>query len=116
MKTLTLLVILGRCADAGSSLAAFNAGATERNPLVLSTQPAAFSAQLAAETAVDVLILRRLSVHHPKLARVVGWSLVSASAAVTASNLRTLRTQHERAALAAAPRQTMFCDNVNIHC
>lgn len=93
MKTLLLLLVLGRGADATTSLIAFHGGATERNPLVVSTQPVIFTTQMALETGGEVWLLRRLAVQHQKWATTLALVQIGASVTAASLNARDLHRQ-----------------------
>jgi hypothetical protein len=91
MKTLLLLIILSQGTDVSTSLVAFHRGATELNPLVLSTKPAPFIAEGVLFTGAEMYLLKKLSKHHPKLAKTLGYVQVGGSFGATANNINVIR-------------------------
>lgn len=97
MKPLLIVLMLGRAADATTSLAAFHYGAIERNPLVISTQPAPFVAQTVLETAGEVWVLRKIAGKHPKWAKTLAVAQIAASFTVASLNARDVPRQRDLA-------------------
>lgn len=95
MKPLLIVLMLGRAADATTSLAAFHYGATERNPLVLSTQPALFTTQMALETSGEVWALNKLSKTHPRWAMALSLAQIGASFTAATLNARDIPRQRD---------------------
>ena len=94
MKTFLLLVMLGNGADVTTSLVAFDAGAYEANPLVLSEKPAPFIAQAVIVTVAETWALNKLSKKHPKLAKGIAYALVGVSIGASINNGFVINRQH----------------------
>jgi hypothetical protein len=96
MKTLLLVMAIGRGVDVVTSLAAFHHDATERNPLVVSSQPVAFVSQMAIETAGQAYLIHQLNRHsHPKLAKAIAFVQIGASSGATIGNVLVIRRQFQ---------------------
>lgn len=91
LKAILLAMAIARGADTGTSLVVFHQGGTETNPLVVSQQPLAFAAQMAAETAFQTWLVRRLDHHHPRWARTIAFAQIGASAWATTGNIRQMK-------------------------
>ena len=92
MKPLLITLALLNGADSVTTSRALAAGG--REVLIPSQQPIVIGSVIVAETAVEAYGLTRLTLTHPKMANVLGWSLVAARGVVVASNLRQLHNAH----------------------
>jgi hypothetical protein len=86
MKPFIIVLILSQGIDMSTSLAGFRRGAGESNPFVVSTQPAPFIIEGAAFTAVESLLLVKLSKNHPKWAKGLAMVQIGGSAAASVNN------------------------------
>ena len=88
MKPLLLVLSLLRGADAGTTLDLMHhAGAHEANPLM----PGHAVAQVGVFAGVTVaqdLALLRLSVHHPRVAKVIAWTSIVVEGVTVFHNAR----------------------------
>lgn len=114
MKVLLFTFLFAKGADTSTSLVAFNHGAIEANPLILSSRPAPFVAQMAIGAAGELWLIRKLNhAGHPKWARVIGWSMTGASIAASAKNLRVIQQANRRIPGVVA---TEWCNGRDIVC
>lgn len=90
MKPLIITLALAHGADVGTTVYGLKHGARE---VFLPTQsPAAIAAIVGGEYAIEVWAVHALSTQgHPKLARVIGWTLVGVRGSIAAHNWRVLR-------------------------
>jgi len=96
MKTLLLVMAIGRGVDVGTSLVAFHHDGSERNPLVVSSQPVAFVTQMAMETVGQAYLIHQLNRHnHPKLAKAIALVQIGASSGATIGNAMVIRRQFQ---------------------
>lgn len=94
MKAILLALALSQGADIGTSVTAFHYGATELNPLIISTKPAPFLAQTTGFVIGEIYFLNKLSKHHPKLARTLGYVQIGGSSAAAIHNAQVIRHLH----------------------
>ena len=94
MKALLLMMALGRGADVATSLTAFHHGAIERNPMIASSRPLPFIAQMTAETVGQAYLIHALDTHgHPRWAKAIAFVQIGASSGATFGNVLTIRRQ-----------------------
>jgi len=87
MKELLLAMVLAQGTDVTTSLIGFSHGATELNPLVLSTKPAPFIAEAAIASAAEVYLLNKLSHKHPKWAKGLSYLAIGSHSAASVNNI-----------------------------
>ena len=88
MKTLLVLAMLSHGADAGTSLWAFHRGATEANPIIFSTQPALFSAEMVGGATLEWWALKKLETSHPRLAKTFAVVSIGVRGSVAVHNVQ----------------------------
>src|ERR1043166_7856559 len=88
MKPLIIALILGHSADATTSLVAFQKGLREVNPLVISTKPAPFIAEISAVAVGESWWLTHLSKKHPRVAKGLALAQIGGSALVSIHNAK----------------------------
>ena len=93
MKELLLAVALAHGADTATSLYAFSKGATEANPIIVSTQPVPFTLQMAGGAALEIYALQKLAPKHPKWAKALAWISIGVRGSVSAHNVQVGRRQ-----------------------
>ena len=90
-KALLLSLALANGADATTSVAAFRRGATELNPLVVSTRTAPFLTEVSLATAGELWLATKLNPNHPKLTKTLMAIGIGAGIAASVNNLRVYR-------------------------
>jgi hypothetical protein len=90
MKALLILLVLGKGADVGTTVTVLKHGGHEQNWL-LSQQPAVMTLQQVGWTTGEVLVIRKLAVRHPKLAKGAAWLSIAGSLYASGHNLRELQ-------------------------
>lgn len=111
MKTLIVTLALARALDTTTSLATFAKGGHEANPLVISQKPSIFVAQMATETAGQLLLMTYLEKKgHSRWARAIGLVQIGASTAATVNNVVEFKRQ------SAIKVPTQWCDGVHTKC
>lgn len=91
MKPLIIAICLTHTFDITTSIRAFNVGAVEQNPFVLSNQPTPFIAQDILTIGGELVIYNSLKKDHPRLAKalVIGQMVGSSMAGI--QNIRVRR-------------------------
>ena len=75
-------------------MTAFAHGATERNPLIVSSKPVPFVVQMAGEMMAQAYLIHRLDrAGHPKWAKAIALVQIGASSGAAAGNVFVIRRQ-----------------------
>ncbi len=90
MTPLLLTLALLHGADLGMTLDLLHRGASEANPF-LSQRASVTTALVASETTFQMYGLHKVSLHHPKLAKILLLASISVEGAIVAHNAQQYR-------------------------
>ena len=91
MKPLLIVLALARGGDMVSTRVGINHGLHEANPLILSERRGVLEGQLAAETALQIVLIKKLERRHPKLAKALTFAQIGISSAAVVHNVQMIR-------------------------
>jgi hypothetical protein len=96
MKEIILAIAISHGADTASTLHATRYGGVEANPLIVSTQPVPFIAQMTLASIGEIYLLNKLKQKKPKLAKILTYISFSVSSGASINNMRVAAEMKRR--------------------